>query len=391
MYLYKNKNMFPTISSLSEYLFGTPVSIPIPTFGVFVALAFVLSYLTVLSEFKRKEKEGRIKPWQKTVKAGEGASLPDYLEYGFLGFLLGFKVIGALVYYQQFSLGPLKFIFSLHGSWSAGFLLCITFSGLIYWQKKQELIRPTPATTVIFHPYQLMPKLIIWAALWGFLGAKVFNFLEHIQVYSSYSFTDFLKYSGLTFLGGLTFGAISYLYIGYKNGMKLIHLADIGSPGMLVAYGVGRIGCQLSGDGDWGIINRYPKPFAWLPDWMWSFRFPHNVLNEGVYIQGCSGNYCSVLSDPVYPTSFYESVIILGCFSVLWGLRRKIQLPGLMFCFFLLIMGAERFLMEEIKLNFKYEIFGLHLSEAQIVSLCFLLLSLLIAANIFVNKKGRPF
>lgn len=232
-----------------------------------------------------------------------------------------------------------------------------------------------------------MPKLIIWAAIWGFLGAKVFNFFEHFQIYNNYSVANFFKYSGLTFLGGLTFGALSYLIIGYRNGMKLNDLADIGSLGMLVAYGVGRIGCQLSGDGDWGLVNIMPKPITWLPDWMWSYKFPHNVINEGVYIDGCTGNYCSVLPFGVFPTSFYESVIILTCFLILWYFRKKIKLPALMFCFYLIVMGFERFFIELIRVNFKYEVFSFFLSEAQLVSIAFVLLSISILTYITINRR----
>ncbi len=379
--------MFPTVSSLLEYLFGLKTSLIIPTFGFFVALAFVLSYLTFLSEFKRKEKEGVIKPFKKQIVEGASASLADYLEYGFLGFLIGFKVIGAFVEMQVFSQAPLKFILSLNGSWPAGLLVAILFICLIHWQKKQDQLEKPKQKEILLHPYQLMPKLIIWTAIWGFLGAKVFNLLENLPKYQTYGLVDFIKYSGLTFLGGLTFGAISYLYIGYKNGMRLIDLADIGSPGMLVAYGVGRIGCQLSGDGDWGIVNHMAKPFDWLPNWVWSFTFPHNVLNEGVYINGCSGNYCSALAQAVFPTSFYEVVLILSCFLLLWLFRRKLKVPGLIFCIYLLIMGLERFFIEMIRVNYRYDLLGMRLSEAQIVSLIFVLLAIAIGTSILFHKN----
>ena len=379
--------MFPILSDLLEYLFSFNANLPIPTFGFFVALAFILSYLVFLSEFKRKEKEGWVKPVKKQVVEGAGASIFDYLEYGFLGFLIGFKLIGAYLNSHLFLQAPLKFIISLNGNWQAGGICAGLFAYLIYWQKRQEKLEVPKLKKVMLHPYQLMPKLIFWAAIWGFLGAKVFNLLEDWPKYQSYGLAGFLKNSGLTFLGGLTFGALSYLYIGYKNGMKLIDLADIGSPGMLVAYGVGRIGCQLSGDGDWGIKNTYAKPFNWLPDWAWSFKFPYNVLNEGVYINGCSGNYCSELPHGVFPTSLYESIIILSCFFLLWCFRKVIKLPGLVFCFYLLIMGIERFFMEKIKLNFKYDVMGLKWSEAQIVSVLFVVLAIAIGVYLYLNKK----
>lgn len=381
--------MFPTFSSLLEYVFGISTSLPIPTFGVFVALAFILSYLTFLSEFKRKEQEGVIKAFSKVEVIGGSPTFAEYFEYGFLGFLLGFKVIGAFVYKEAFLRSPLRFIFSFQGSWIAALVLSVILLYLIYWLKKQERLEPPVRKEMVFHPYQLMPKLMIWTAVWGFLGAKVFNFLEHIQLYSNGSINDFLQNSGLTFLGGLTFGALTYLYIGYKNGMRLIDLADIGSPGMLVAYGVGRIGCQLSGDGDWGIVNQLAKPVAWLPDWMWSFRFPHNVLNKGIYLNGCSGEYCAILPQGVFPTSFYESVIILGCFSIIWINRRSIRVPGIMFSLYLLVIGLERFFIEEIRVNFKYNLWGWRLSEAQIVSLVFVLMGIAIVCTVLIKRKRQ--
>lgn len=372
--------MFPFLSDLIRYIFGVELRLPIPTFGFFVALAFVLAYLCFLHEFKRKEAVGIIAAIKLENESSQ-ITLSKYIEVAVLGFILGFKVLYAFMNANTFLNEPLGFVFSMQGNWLAGLFLALLFFGLSYKFRnleKQELL----------HPYQLMPKLVIWAAVWGFLGAKVFNFLENIPKYSNYNFEDFLKYSGLTFLGGLIFGAISYLYIGYKHKMRFIDLADIGSPGMLVAYGVGRIGCHLSGDGDWGIVNIFPKPFTALPDWMWSSRFPHNILNQGEFMDGCRGNHCFTLAQAVFPTSMYEAVIILSCFLVLWIKRRAIRRPGEMFAYYLLIMGTERFLIEFIKVNYRYDIMGLQLSEAQIVSVSFLVLSGICFVSL--HQKNRP-
>src|SRR5690606_30791597 len=123
--------------------------------------------------------------------------------------------------------------------------------------------------------------------------AKLFSILERFPQFIQNPWHELTTFTGLVFYGGFIFGAIIYLIIGYRNGMKLIHLADIGSPGMLVAYGVGRIGCQLSGDGDWGIVNLHPKPdyLSIFPNWMWSFRFPHNILNMGERIPDCEQSH----------------------------------------------------------------------------------------------------
>jgi phosphatidylglycerol:prolipoprotein diacylglycerol transferase len=157
--------------------------------------------------------------------------------------------------------------------------------------------------------------------------------------------------------------------------MKLVHLADIGSPGMMLAYGIGRIGCQLAGDGDWGVVNLHPKPgfLTWLSDWMWSFRYPHNAINAGLPIPGCDGNYCNQLVIGVYPTPFYEAVLCIGLFLVMWFFRRKIVTPGAMFCLYLVLNGAERLMIECIRVNPRYTIFGMNMTQAQMIAALMLL------------------
>jgi len=151
--------------------------------------------------------------------------------------------------------------------------------------------------------------------------------------------------------------------------MKLVHLADIGSPGMMLAYGIGRIGCHLAGDGDWGIVNLNHKPgwLTWLPDWMWAFKFPHNAIDAGVQIPGCIGLYCEQLRQGVYPTSFYEAVICISLFGLMWMLRKKIRIPGLMFYLFLILNGGERILIETIRVNQRYDVLGLDLTQAEMI------------------------
>ena len=107
---------------------------------------------------------------------------------------------------------------------------------------------------------------------------------------------------------------------------------DAVAPALMVGYGVGRIGCQLSGDGDWGIANTAAQPDWWfLPDWMWAYTYPHNVLNEGVRIAGCEWQYCYELSPAVYPTPFYETIMAFIIVGILWILRKRIKPAGTLF------------------------------------------------------------
>jgi phosphatidylglycerol:prolipoprotein diacylglycerol transferase len=160
---------------------------------------------------------------------------------------------------------------------------------------------------------------------------------------------------------------------------------------LMLAYGIGRIGCHLSGDGDWGIINIAPKPhwLSWLPSWMWAFNFPHNVIQQGKYIPGCTDNYCNELVNPVFPTSFYEATICLLLFLLLWSIRRRIKIPGLMFSIFAILNGIERFLIENIKINARYNLMGLHFTQAEFISLiiCFIGITSLFLS--IARNKGK--
>ena len=197
-------------------------------------------------------------------------------------------------------------------------------------------------------------------------------------------------FSGLTFYGGLICGGAAVLYIAWKHDIKPLTMLDIGGPGMMLAYGLGRIGCQMSGDGDWGKDNLAPKPgwLHWAPDWMWSFNFPHNVNGIGDKIPGCFGKFCSVLPNPVYPTSFYESVTCILLFFFLWSIRDRIKTPGIMFGIYLVLNGTERFLIEFIRVNTRYHIGNLSFPQAQLIAiLLFIGGVVLIVSGLNHNKK----
>jgi prolipoprotein diacylglyceryltransferase len=153
----------------------------------------------------------------------------------------------------------------------------------------------------------------------------------------------------------------------------------------MISYGIGRVGCQVAGDGDWGIVNNRPNPYSWLPDWVWSYTYPHNVINAGVPIPGCEGNYCNELPLPVYPTAFYETVACFLLFVLLWSLRKKITVPGRLFGLYLAVNGVERFFIEKIRVNTKYNIFGFQPTQAEIIS------SLLVITGIIIWFWARKY
>lgn len=380
--------MFPTVSHFLQYLLGINLPLPFNTFGVFVAVAFIAGYWAFSEELKRKEALGILQPFKRVITVGKPATASEIFLNGLFGFVIGYKLIYALLNYSLFVNDAQTVLMSAKGNILGG----LFFAGLFaYWdykeKNKNKLAKPTQ-TTVTVHPYQLMSHMIVWAAIWGFLGAKFFDNLEYWDDFVQNPIERLLSFSGLTFYGGLICGGAAVLYIARKNGIKPLHMLDVGGPGMMLAYGVGRIGCHLSGDGDWGIVNNHAKPFSWLPDWLWSYKYPNNVVGEGIPIPGCEGGrFCNELPFGVYPTPLYEAIICILLFVFLWKIRKKINAPGLMFGIYMILNGVERFFIELIRVNSKYHVFGLSFTQAEMISTFLVVGGIILCAYSLKKKK----
>ena len=380
--------MYPTISHLIEDLFGIYIPLPIQTFGFWVAIAFLAASYIIKIELQRKEKEGKISIIK--IKKIVGLKL-NSIDIGialFSGFLIGFKLLEAIFNYEDLVADPQSFILSLRGNLFGGMLFAIlSLYNKQKENKKQELDKPKEIDKEI-HPYELVGNITIIAAISGIIGAKIFHNLENIKDFLADPIGQIMAFSGLTFYGGLICGAISVVLYCRKYKLNVLHLIDSAAPALMLAYGVGRIGCQMSGDGDWGVVNLTPKP-EWLnsfPDWIWSYDFPNNVINAGIYIDGCTGRFCSVLPQPVWPTALYEVIMCIILFSVLWLIRKRITIPGLLFCIYLIMNGIERFFIEKIRVNTEYDILG-GITQAEIISFCLIITGLLF--SLFLLRKNN--
>ena len=369
--------MYPNLYYLIDDFFGVKLNglRLVNSFGFFVAIAFVASGFVLYNELKRKESLGEFTPTEESIIIGAPASLSELLTSFFFGFLFGYKIIGAFTIADALN-NTQAFILSLQGNIGAGILVGAIMVYLKWKEKDKDKLAKPETRKLLLWPHDRVVDIVLQAALWGFLGAKIFHNLENLEELMLDPWGSLISFSGLTFYGGLILATIAIIIFIRKYNMRVIHFADAMAPTMLFAYAAGRIGCHISGDGDWGIVNSAPNPFAWLPDWMWSYQYPHNVVNAGVSIPGCVGNYCNQLPEGVYPTTFYEVIIMFILFLIVWMVRKKITQPGIITGIYFIFAGGERFFIEKIRVNNKYTFLPFQPTQAELISVILIILGI---------------
>jgi len=157
---------------------------------------------------------------------------------------------------------------------------------------------------------------------------------------------------------------------------------------------VGRVAGRPFGP-QFGSLDKVPhlgvKAPSFLPDWLFAYPYPHNVISEGVRIPGCDGqSYCSQLPIPVFPTPFYETIVCLILFFALWYFRKRLTIPGTLFALYLILNGVERFFVEKIRVNSKYDIFGFRPTQAELISAGLVLSGAAIWVSLSRRKGQKP-
>lgn len=401
--------MYPNLYYFFKDVFGIglPFLKALNTFGFFMMLSFFAAAWLLTKELKRKQKQGCFTCQETTITTGEAPSIRKVLPSFFWGMLMGYK-IGGLILTPGAADAAQAYLLSVKGSFLAAL---ITGVGLAAskWLAIDSLKQPVPENkTIQLWPAQRVANMAYIAAIAGLIGAKVFDNLENWDRFIKNPVNNLFSASGLTFYGGLIFATIALYLYAKKIKLRFILLCDAVAPALMLAYCIGRMGCQVAGDGDWGIINsaylsmadgravpstpgtldtakamfgylyttgsntepqaKAVKAPAGLPVWTVAYSYPHNVLKEGTPTFKCSfGEYCNHLPIPVFPTPLYEVVMALLLFIVLWALRKRF-ITGRLFALYLFLNGAERMLIEQIRVNTTYTILGFHPTQAEIIA-----------------------
>ena len=241
---------------------------------------------------------------------------------------------------------------------------------------------------------ELVGDFVIICAIFGITGSSLFNFLE-----SPDSYAGFWKdpvgslFSGLSVFGGMICAGLALLIYSWRKGIRIPDLFDCLAYCFILAVGIGRLGCQISGDGDWGIVNMTAKP-AFLPEFLWSATYAHNIANEGVSIPGCIEQHCQVLPHAVFPTPLYELIQCTIIFLILHFIRKRFtNRPGMLFFIFAIFIGIQRYSIEQIRSisdRQLYYIFGVGFKQAELISMA--LVAAGIIGSIWLNSyyKKHP-
>lgn len=369
--------MYPTLYHAVADWFGIELQFLklINTFGFLVALAFMAGARVLSSELSRREALGLFPAGERKVYPLQPPTIAQLVVSGLMSFLVGFKFFGVALGQTRLDGGTdtQGYLLSSQGHVFAGLCLAAAWVGYRYWEGRKLTGQPHEPQVIAVTAADHTLGITGAAALGGLIGAKVFHWLERPE-----SIVDMFRnpsigaiFSGLTIYGGLIVGTLSVYRYSRKAKLPFVHVADSVAPCLMLAYGVGRMGCQLAGDGDWGIVSAgTPQAFAGLlPDSFWAYDFPNNVLRSGVpMVEGGFAGYGRHLVPAVYPTPLYESLAAFALFGFLWAIRKRLQRPLLMFATYMMVNGVERFWIEKIRVNATYDFGGWQVTQAQIIS-----------------------
>jgi phosphatidylglycerol:prolipoprotein diacylglycerol transferase len=198
--------------------------------------------------------------------------------------------------------------------------------------------------------------LILWAYVGGFVGARLFLVITEWPQFQRDPLGLLLSGSGWVWQGGVIGGAIAVAIKARALRLPFGDVADLGGPCLALGQAIGRVGCQLAGDGDYGIPTTLP----------WGMSYPEGAVPT---------------AERVHPTPIYEAALYLVIFVVLWRQRARPHVPGNLFGQYLVLTGAVRLAVEFVRRN---AVLALGLTLAQWISLA----SIAIGVALLQRQRG---
>lgn len=223
-------------------------------------------------------------------------------------------------------------------------------------------------------------NIIGTTGLAGLAGARLYHLLESPSEFFAHPLPLLFSTMGFAWFGAVIGGFVALVLLARHYKMSMLLMLDIASPAAAIGYGVGRIGCLISGDGDYG------KPTS-LP---WGMSFPKGLVpTTGVWDPGSGSGICNKYGLPqnctVHPTPIYEFLGAMLIGYILWRIGRRavggLRPAGEVFAYYLILTGVARFLVEIIRINPR-SLFGLtNAQTASVASIIFGIILLILLAR----------
>ncbi len=264
-----------------------------------------------------------------------------------------------------FEIGPIK-VYSYGLMLGIGFLLG---SYILSLELKRKRLNPNEASNIT-----------IVALIFGIIGAKLLYVIENWET-AKQSFIDTLfSAGGLTWYGGFILGIAAIVVYIKQRKIPILKVLDGLGVALILAYGVARIGCHLSGDGDYG----FPTDLPWGTNYE-NGTYPPSKAFAIFPEVACQYPNCVVPNNtPCHPTPVYEMLLGVAGFILMWNYFRKKNYPdGMLFAIYLMMSSAFRFSVEFLRLNPRF-LFGL--SEAQLISIVLFIIGAVWAFRLSSNR-----
>ena len=245
--------------------------------------------------------------------------------------------------YPEFAIGPVTV-----QSFGLCFALGVLAAGALIWKRLGELGKPKDWAY----------EMALAAMLGGALGSRLYFVAQNYDEVKNDLLGNVFSGAGLVWYGGVIGGAVAVLLWAWWRRFLGLALLDLAAPALALGYAIGRCGCQLAGDGDYG------KPW----NGPWAMAYPHGTVPT---------------DRTVHPTPIYETLAMGLCAWLLWNLRDRVR-AGVLFAIYLVYAGTERFLVEFIRRNTEDSV---GLTTAQIESLGLLTVGIVWIA-IVVRRHG---